>query len=117
MRRDRPSGFGKGNRFNQRGPAIPPPKNYTPVRPAQKPHGHADIEAASQLAQDSPEFVAFVVDVVKMKAELAPAVFEAIRQQKWKISPNPMATIRTAAHQEARRMEIAQLHAAQEPRH
>jgi hypothetical protein len=34
---------------------------------------------------------------------MASSVAAAIRQQKWKISPNPLASIRTATHQEARR--------------
>ena len=53
------------------------------------------------------EFLHFVREVVKMPEALAPAVAEAIRQQKWKIAPNPLGTIRhVAAHQEARRMGI-----------
>lgn len=59
-----------------------------------------------KLEQDSPEFGAFVVDVAKMPVEMAPAVAEAIRQQKWKIAPNPLAVVRNAAHQEAKRMRI-----------
>jgi hypothetical protein len=98
---------GKSSRFaNHRGPSVPPPKNYEPVRSARKPAGYAEIEAASQSPQDAPEFMAFVRDVVNMQPEMAPAIAEAIRQQKWKIAPNPLATIRTAAHQEARRMGI-----------
>src|SRR4051794_2386543 len=103
MRHGKGSG-GALNRFNGRGPAIPPQKIYTPVRPAQKALGHAEIEAASQLPQESPEFVAFVVDTVNLPAQMAPAVAEAISQQKWKIAPNPLGTIRTAAHQAAKRM-------------
>jgi CO dehydrogenase/acetyl-CoA synthase alpha subunit len=92
--------------FNQRGPSIPPQKNYQPTRSANKPAGYNEIEAVSQLGQDSPDFIAFVRDVVKMPPEMAPAVAESIRQQKWKISPNPLAAIRTAAHQEAKRMGL-----------
>jgi len=36
----------------------------------------------------------------------AERVKEAIRQQRWKIAPNPLASIRTAAHQEAKRMGL-----------
>jgi hypothetical protein len=98
---------GKAERLvNHRGPMIPPQKNYEPTRSAQKPSGYAEIETASQLAQGAPEFLHFVREVVKMPEALAPAVAEAIRQQKWKIAPNPLGTIRTAAHQEARRMGI-----------
>ena len=92
--------------INSRGPMIPPQKNYEPNRSALKPAGYAEIEAASQFPQDAPEFIAFVRDVVKMPVEVAPAVMEAIRGQKWKISPNPLAAIRTASHQEARRMGL-----------
>ena len=95
------------NRFAaNRGPSVPPTKEYVPARRVQKPPFHAEIEAASQLPQDAPEFLAFVQDIVNMPAEMAPGVAEAIRQQKWKIAPNPLAAIRTAAHQEAKRMGI-----------
>ena len=104
---------GKGSRFAankfaaNRGPSIPPTKEYVPARRGgQRPPFHAEIEAASALAQDSPEFLAFVRDVVNMPPEMAPGVAEAIRMQKWKIAPNPLAAIRTAAHQEAKRMGI-----------
>lgn len=59
-----------------------------------------------KMEQDSPEFRTFVTEVAKMPAEMAAAVTEAIRQQKWKIAPNPLAVIRNAAHQEAKRMQI-----------
>jgi len=95
------------NRFAaNRGPTIPPVKDYVPARRGQKPPFHAEIEAASQWAQDSPEFLEFVEKIVNMPPEMAPGVAEAIRQQKWKIAPNPLAAIRTAAHQEAKRMGI-----------
>ena len=103
---------GKGSRFAanrfaaNRGPTIPPVKEYAPARRVQKPPFHAEIEAASQMTQDSPEFLAFVQEIVNMPAVMAPGVAEAIRQQKWKIAPNPLAAIRTAAHQEAKRMGI-----------
>ncbi len=116
MFRGKKAGMGAVNRFNQRGPAIPPQKDYTPVRPGQKLFGTAEIEAASQFPQDSPEFITFVEDVVNMAAEMAPAVSEAIHQQKWKISPNPLASIRTAAHQAANRLGIEHTPAGQKPR-
>ncbi len=98
---------GKTNRFeNHRGPSVPPQKDYNPTRSAQKPAGYAEIEAALELEQDCPEFIAFVRDVAKMPVEMAPAVAAAMRQQKWKISPNPLAVIRTAAHQEAKRLQL-----------
>lgn len=99
-----------GNNRNQRkqfasgrGPTVAPPKDYAPIRSARKPPFHAEIEAASNLPDDSPDFRTFVRDVVGVPEEMAPSVAAAIRQQKWKISPNPLASIRTAAHQEARR--------------
>ncbi|HUA64164.1 MAG TPA: hypothetical protein VML19_35810 [Verrucomicrobiae bacterium] len=87
-----------------RGPTITPPKDYAPIRGRRKPPFHAEIEAASNLPDDSPEFRAFVLDVVGVPANMAPSVAAAIRQQKWKISPNPLASIRTAAHQESRKL-------------
>src|SRR5581483_9406149 len=107
MQRGRHSARRESARFGaQRGPSIPPKSDYAPTRSMQKPPFHAEIEAASTFAQDSPEFLAFVRDVVNMPVEMAPAVYEAIRQQRWKISPNPLAGIRTAAHQEAKRMGL-----------
>lgn len=95
------------NRFAaNRGPTIPPVKDYVPARRVQKPPFHAEIEAASQMPQDSPEFLDFVEKIVNMPPQMAPGVMEAIRMQKWKIAPNPLAAIRTAAHQEAKRMGI-----------
>ena len=89
-----------------RGPTVPPTKDYAPTRSMHRPPFHAEIEAASQMDPDSPEFQAFVRDIVNMPPEMAPNVAAAIRQQKWKIAPNPLAVIRTGAHQEARRMGI-----------
>jgi hypothetical protein len=86
-----------------RGPTVAPSKDYAPTRSGRKPPFHAEIEAASSLPDDSPEFRTFVTEVVGMPEHMAPSVAAAFRQQKWKISPNPLASIRTAAHQEARR--------------
>ena len=98
---------GKTNRFGSpRGPSIPPQKDYSPTRSATKPAGYAEIESAMKMEPDSPQFRDFVVEVAKMPVGMAAAVAEAIRQQKWKIAPNPLAVIRNAAHQEAKRMQI-----------
>jgi hypothetical protein len=92
------------NQFtSNRGPTVPPAKDYAPTRSNRMPPFHAEIDAASRMEPDSAEFQAFVRDVVNMPPEMAPSVAAAIRQQKWKIAPNPLAVIRTAAHQEARR--------------
>lgn len=77
-----------------------------PVRTAVKPKGYKEIEDISQIAYDSPLWAQFVVEVVNMSEAMTPAVQEAIRGQKWKISPNPLAAVRTAAHQEARKMGL-----------
>jgi len=90
---------------SNRGPTVPPPRDYNPTRGARRPPFHAEIEAASQMPQDSEEFQAFVRDIVNMPLEMAPSVAAAIRAQKWKIAPNPLAVIRTGAHQEAKRMQ------------
>jgi hypothetical protein len=105
--------FGKSNNPRRqfgagRGPTVASPKDYAPTRSTRKPPFHAEIEAASNLADDSPEFRAFVLEVVGVPELMAPNVAAAIRQQKWKISPNPLASIRTAAHQEARRTELSE---------
>ncbi len=92
-----------------RGQYTPVPqqnKPYVPTRSAQKPPFYKEIEAVSQIPYDAPEWVDFVRDVVQMPDIMKPAVQEAIRQQRWKIAPNPLASIRTAAHQEAKKMGI-----------
>jgi hypothetical protein len=99
--RERAEHFG-----NKRGPSVPTARNYEPTRPAQRPVGYAEIEAASHEVQDSPEFVAFVRDVVNLPAEMAAAVAEAIGHKKWRVSPNPLGAIRTASRQEAKRLGI-----------
>jgi hypothetical protein len=87
--------------------SVPPiPDIYSPKRPAQSLAGYAEIEAASKAAQDSAGFADFIRDIVKMPAEMAPAVAEAIRQNRWRVSPNPLGAIRTASHQEAKRLGI-----------
>ena len=86
-----------------RSPTVAPQKDYLPVRSGRKPPFHAEIEVASNLPDDSPEFRTFVREVVSMPEHMASSVAAAIRQQKWKISPNPLASIRTAAYQDARR--------------
>jgi hypothetical protein len=86
--------------------STPPQKPYVPTRTAHKPPFYNEIEAASRLPHDSPEWAAFMRDVVQMPETMTPAVQEAVRQQRWKIAPNPLASIRTAAHQEARKMGL-----------
>ena len=96
-----------GKKFrNPNYPSVPPARTYVPTRNAQKPPFYAEIEAASQWPHDSDQWDAFVRDVVQMPETMKPAIQEAIRQQRWKIAPNPLASIRTAAHQEAKRMGL-----------
>jgi hypothetical protein len=87
-------------------PSVPVNRTYVPTRSAQKPPFYAEIDAASQWPIDDESWNAFVRDVIQMPETMKPAVQEAIRQQRWKIAPNPLASIRTAAHQEAKRMGL-----------
>ena len=87
-------------------PSVPPTRTYVPTRSAQKPPFYPEIEIASKWAPESEEWCAFARDVVQMPDAMIPAIQEAIRQQRWKIAPNPLASIRTAAHQEAKRMGL-----------
>jgi hypothetical protein len=87
-------------------PSVPQNRTYVPTRSAQKPPFYPEIEAASQWPPDSEQWQAFARDVVQMKETMIPAIQEAVRQQKWKIAPNPLAAIRTATHQEAKRMGL-----------
>ena len=87
-------------------PSVPPNRTYVPTRSVQKPPFYAEIDAASQWPLEDESWNAFVRDVIQMPETMKPAVQEAIRQQRWKIAPNPLASIRTAAHQEAKRMGL-----------
>ena len=88
-------------------PSVPPNRTYVPTRSAQKPPFYSEIEAASQWPPEDELWNAFVRDIIQMPETMKPAVQEAIRQQRWKIAPNPLASIRTAAHQEARNMGLS----------
>ncbi len=87
-------------------PSIPPKQDYSPTRNAQKPRGYAEIDAVSACALDAPEWSAFVRDVMQLPENYTPAVQEAVRQQRWKIAPNPIASVRTTAYQEAKKLDI-----------
>jgi hypothetical protein len=87
-------------------PSVPQNRAYAPTRSAQKPPFYSEIETASKWLPNSEEWQAFARDVVQMPDTMIPAIQEAIRQQRWKIAPNPLASIRTAAHQEAKRMGL-----------
>ena len=87
-------------------PAVPQNRAYVPTRSAQKPPFFLEIEAASRWPPEAEEWQAFARDVVQMPDSMIPAIQEAIRQQRWKIAPNPLASIRTATHQEAKRMGL-----------
>lgn len=93
--------FRPGSRY----PSIPPKQDYAPTRSAQKPPGYAEIEAVS-ASTDAVAWLVFVRDVVKMPESFVPAIQEAVRQQRWKIAPNPVASVRTSAYQEAKKMGI-----------
>ena len=102
------SGFQPGFHRRRGAPAQLPPKptEYVPQRAATKPRGYAEIEAISAHPPDAEAWKDFVRDLIQMPPEMLPAVQEAIRGQKWKIAPNPVGAIRTAAQQEAKRMGI-----------
>jgi hypothetical protein len=95
------------NRYRrQTHPQVPPNVPYVPTRSAHKPPFYPEIEGASQWSPDAEQWQAFVRDVVQMPATMTPAIQEAIRQQRWKIAPNPLASVRTTAYQEAKRMGL-----------
>jgi hypothetical protein len=90
----------------QKQPVIAQSVPYTPTRSAQKPPFYEEIEAASRWPRDSERWQGFVSDIVRLPATMILAVQEAIGQHRWKIAPNPLASVRTAAHQEAKRMGL-----------
>jgi len=96
-----------GRRFrSQKYTPPPPPQPYVPVRTSVKPRFYKEIEEISQVPYDSPLWTQFVTEVVSMPEAMTQTVQEAIRGQRWKIAPNPLAAVRTAAHQEARKMGL-----------
>jgi hypothetical protein len=94
-------------RFPKRNqPTVRPQADYSPTRSAVKPPGFAEIDAVSLCAADSEAWEPFVRDVAQMPAAMTPAIQEAVRQAQWRIAPNPMATVRKLAYQEAKRMGL-----------
>jgi hypothetical protein len=88
-------------------PSIPQKRDYTPTRSDRKPPGYVEIEAVSQLTPaDSAAWSVFVRDVMRMPESYTPAIQEAVRQQRWKIAPNPIASVRTIAYQEAKKLGL-----------
>ncbi len=86
-------------------PSIPPKQDYSPTRSVRKPPGWAEIDAVSQTA-DTAAWATFMQDVMKMPETFTLAVQEAVRQQRWKIAPNPVASVRATAYQEAKKLGI-----------
>ena len=91
---------------NAKYPSVPPKQDYAPKRTTQKPPGYAEIEAVSQSGLNDEAWLSFVRDVMKMPESFTPAIQEAVRQQRWKIAPNPVASVRTTAYQEAKKLGL-----------
>jgi hypothetical protein len=65
--------------------------------------GFAEIQAAGALHPDSGAWLFFMREVVKLPREMTPAVYQAIRLEKWRLAPDPLAEIRSGALQAHRR--------------
>lgn len=59
--------------------------------------GFAEIQAAGALHPDSGAWLFFMREVLKLPREMTPAVYQAIRLEKWKLALDPLAEIRSGA--------------------
>jgi hypothetical protein len=66
-----------------RSPTVAPQKDYLPVRSGRKPPFHAEIEAASNFPDNSPEFRTFVMEVVGMPEHMASSDAATLPNAEW----------------------------------
>ena len=59
--------------------------------------GYAEIKAASDLHPDSGAWAFFMCEIIRLPREMAPAVSQVIRQERWKFSPAPLEAVRSDA--------------------
>jgi hypothetical protein len=71
-------------------------------------HPHSDreyklVNAASSLHHDSGAWTYFMREIVRLPLEMSPAVYQVLRLQMWRGSPNPLEIIREEAIEAHRR--------------
>ena len=59
--------------------------------------GYAEIEAAGKLHPESGAWAFFMREIIRLPREMTPAVFQAIRFERWRTAENPLEAIRSAA--------------------
>ena len=59
--------------------------------------GYAEIKLASTLHPESGAWAFFMREVMRLPAEMTPAVIQMIRLENWKLAPNPLEAIRSDA--------------------
>ena len=59
--------------------------------------GYAEIKLASTLHPDSGAWAFFMREVMRLPAEMTPAVIQMIRLETWKLAPNPLEAVRSEA--------------------
>jgi len=59
--------------------------------------GYAEIKAAAALHPDSGAWAFFMREIVKLPREMAPAVHQVIRLERWKFAPDPLEAVRSDA--------------------
>jgi hypothetical protein len=60
--------------------------------------GYAEIKAASALHPDSGAWAFFMREIIRLPREMTPAISQVIRLEMWKLAPNPLEAVRSAAN-------------------
>jgi hypothetical protein len=61
--------------------------------------GCAEIKAASALHPESGAWAFFMREVIRLPREMAPAVSQVIRLERWKFAPDPLEAVRSDARE------------------
>ena len=59
--------------------------------------GYAEIKAASALHPESGAWAFFMREIMRLPAEMTPAVSQVIRLERWKVAPDPVEAVRSGA--------------------
>jgi hypothetical protein len=81
---------------------VPTPMAYPPSSEAVR----AKIEALYLTPPDSPEWIPFMRDVIRIPMWMFPAVHAAILQKSWSTAPDPLEAIRSRVRRLAIDMKL-----------
>src|ERR1700679_820557 len=76
---------------------------HVAIQPRQSPAhgdaqpGYAEIQGASALHPDSGAWAFFMREIMRLPAEMTPAVSQVIRLERWKVAPDPLEAVRSDA--------------------